>query len=72
MNPRQEDREISDIDGIFLLEMYAKLGFAYCTVGKGGPCPMVLAVHDAKNFFLETILGQRARHRLLPSFMGAS
>src|SRR5215831_6163733 len=72
MNPRQEDRKVSNIDCMLLLKMDEELGLARRALSKSRPCPMVLAIHDAKNLFLEAILWPRSCHCLLPSLTGAS
>src|SRR5205085_2418281 len=68
MNACKEYRKIPHVDAIFLLEVVRELIDRDGSVGEGWPSPMMFAVHDTQEFFLESTFRHGTCHSCcLPS-----
>lgn len=56
MNSGEKDREIPHVDAVFLLEMNRQLFNPERPVDERRPGPVMLAIHDAQDLFLEPAL----------------
>ena len=54
VNARKEDRKLTHVDTIFLLEVVRELIDSDRSIGEGRPRPMMFTVHDTQEFFLES------------------
>lgn len=67
MDAGEEDREVPDVHGIFLLKMDLQLLFREAARGKALPSPVMLSVHDTEERFEKSRFRHAGGHRVLPS-----
>ena len=67
MDAGEEDGKVSDVHGVFLLEVNLQLLFREAARGKMLPGPVMLSVHDTEEGFEKSRFRHASGHRVLPS-----